>query len=64
MELDLPGAVDGERAEAEEEGFGQVRVAVGGGWGERDQAQGREEIVFVPVAGPEPLIRSEFLATT
>jgi len=64
MELDLPGAVDGERAEAEEEGSGQVRVAVGGGWGERDQAQGREEIVFVPVAGPEPLIRSAFLATT
>ena len=63
MELDLLGGVDGERAEAEEEGFGQVRVAVGGGWGERDQAQGREEIVFAPVAGPEPLIRSEFLAT-
>lgn len=64
MELALLGGVDGERAEAEEEGFGQVRVAVGGGWGERDQAQGREEIVFVPVAGPEPLIKSEFLATT
>ncbi len=64
MELGLPGAVDGERAEAEEEGFGQVRVAVGGGWGERDQAQGREEIVFVPVAGPEFLIKSAFLATT
>lgn len=64
MELDLPGAVDGERAEAEEEGSGQVRVAVGGGWGERDQAQGQEEIVFVPVAGPELPMKSEFLATT
>jgi len=64
MGLDLLGGVDREREEAEEEGFGQVRVAVGGGRGERDQAQGREEIVSVPIAGPEPLIKSEFLATT
>lgn len=64
MELDLLGAVAREREEAEEEGFGQVRVEVGGGWGERDQAQVREEIVFAPIAGPEPLIKSEFLATT
>jgi hypothetical protein len=63
MGLDRLGEVDQEREEAEEEGFGQVRAEAGGGWGERDQAQGREEIVFAPIAGPKPLIKSEFLAT-
>jgi hypothetical protein len=63
MGLDRLGEVDREREEAEEEGYGQVRVEVGGRRGERDQAQGREEIVFAPIAGPEPLIKSEFLAT-
>ncbi len=59
MELDLPGAVAREREEGSVE---EEEAWVG--WEGRDREQAPVGFVFVPVAGPEPLIRSEFLATT
>jgi hypothetical protein len=65
MELDPLEGVERERAEAEEveRERAEVGVEVGAGWEEQAPELAPVEIVSAPVAGPKPLIKSEFPAT-